>query len=435
MKRLIEQQLKAWKNKKDKMPLLIYGARQVGKTTTIFEFGKSYYPNIIVLNFESNPALHSIFEGELNPEKIINKLEALTGQSIIKGHTLLFFDEVQTCPAALTSLKYFCEQAPEYHIIAAGSLLGVSLYQGQGEQNKLSFPVGKVELLTMYPMTFEEFLAQANPFLLNAIKNAFASNTPLTNALHIKALELYRNYLFVGGMPRAVAAFLLKGDTEYVRLYQNEILSLYAADMAKYTSRSEQVKIMAIYNSIPYQLAKENKKFQYSIIGSNARASSYEVGLHWLTSAGLVIKCKKAREGKLPLAFYEDRLSYKIYMSDIGLLNAKSNIPCSSITAQISIGGEAKGAMTESYIAQELLANGHQLYYWESKGKAEIDFVIQLNDNVIPIEVKAADNIQAKSLKQFVNKYAPAYSIRISSKNFGFENNIKAVPLYAVFCI
>ena len=445
MKRLIEAKLLDWKNRNNKMPLLVYGARQVGKTTTIVDFAKLYYANALIFNFESSARLASIFERDLNPNRIIVELESLSGKSIQKGSTLLFFDEIQACPNALTSLKYFYEQAPEYHIIAAGSLLGVTVNRKGKQTNvmngdiydgcKVSFPVGKVETLTMYPMTFEEFLILVNLPLLNAIRDSYKSNMCLPEPLHEKALELYRIYLYVGGMPRAVYEYTEnQNDDDYIRIRQNEILSLYSADMAKYTTQSEQVKIAAIYDSIPSQLAKENRKFQYSVIGSYARAASYEIGMSWLKSSGLVINSTKVHEGKMPLAYYTDNLSYKIYMSDIGLLNAKSNAPRTLVLSG-RLAGEAKGAMTENYVAQELTANGHTIYYWESNGKAEMDFVIQLGDDVVPIEVKSADNVMAKSLKQFAAKYAPAYSIRVSAKNFGFENKIKSVPLYAVFCI
>ena len=443
MERLIEAKLLDWKQRLDKMPLLISGARQVGKTTTIFEFGKTHYANIAVLNFENNEPLAAIFDKDLNPARIVFELESLSGQSITKESTLIFFDEVQDCPNALTSLKYFCEQAPGYHIIAAGSLLGVALNRnkkkkknddGEYDTRTVSFPVGKVDILTMYPMTFEEFLSSVNPHLLSAIIESYTHNAPLSQPLHEKALELYRTYLYVGGMPKAVLEHIEKQDYDFVRIRQNEILSLYSSDMVKYTTQSEQIKINAVYNSIPRQLAKENKKFQYSIIGSHARAASYEIGLAWLKSAGLVINSTKAREGKMPLAYYVDSLSYKAYMSDVGLLNAKSNAP-KNLVLSGGIGGGAKGAMTENYVAQELTANGHTVYYWESDGKAEVDFVIQLGDDIVPVEVKAADNVQSKSLKIFVSKFSPAYSIRVSSKNFGFENGIKSVPLYAAFCI
>jgi len=442
MKRLIENKLTDWKNREKKMPLLIFGARQTGKTTTIYEFGKTCFSNTVVFNFEASEKLSSVFNSDLDPRRIVRELEIFSGQSINQS-TLVFFDEIQYCPKALTSLKYFSELAPEYNIIAAGSLLGVSVNRRGAKKNGnetsaekgISFPVGKVEILTMYPMNFEEFLQAVNPYLLNTIKDCFKTNMPLSDSSHEKALELYRVYLFTGGMPRVVADYLEKKDFDLIRITQNEILVLYAADMAKYTSMSEQVKIAAIYDSIPSQLAKENKKFQYKIVGSGARAITYETGLDWLKNAGLVLKCEKTREGKISLKNYVDMLSYKFYFSDVGLLNAKSAVPKNIVLTGSGFGGEAKGAMTENFVAQELIFKGHPLYYWESSGKAKIDFLLQSSEGVIPIEVKSAENVQSKSLKEFVKRYSPPYSIRISAKNFGFENNIKSVPLYAVFCI
>ena len=442
MKRLIEDSLLEWKNRDGKMPLIVFGARQTGKTTTIYEFGKAHYSNIAVFNFEASEKLAAIFEGDLNPSRIVNDLEIFSGQSINQG-TLVFFDEVQHCPKALTSLKYFSERAPGYNVIAAGSLLGVAVNRREtgkngntmAEENGVSFPVGKVEILTMYPMNFEEFLQAANPYLLNTIKECYESNLPLSETSHDKALELYRSYLFTGGMPRVVADYLEKKDADFVRIKQNEILVLYTADMAKYTTAAEQVKIAAIYDSIPSQLAKENRKFQYAIVGSGVRAASYETGLDWLKNAGLVLKCDKTREGKISLKSYVDMLSYKVYFSDVGLLNAKAAVPRNVLLTGSGYGGETKGAMTENYVAQELVFNGHPLYYWESNGRAEMDFLLQSSEGVIPVEVKAAENVQSKSLKEFIKRYAPPYSIRVSARNFGFENNIKSVPLYAVFCI
>ncbi|MDR1940687.1 MAG: ATP-binding protein [Clostridiales bacterium] len=440
MKRLIEDKLIAWKNRPNKMPLLLFGARQVGKTTTVIDFGKAQYSNTVVFNLESNEALQNVFDGDLSPARIISELETYSGQSLQKGATLIFFDEIQACPKALTALKYFCEEAPRYHIAAAGSLLGVALNRGRKKQDDsiaaaVSYPVGKVEILTMFPMTFEEFLLNVNPLLSAEIKKRYESLSPLSEIAHKKALELFRAYLYTGGMPQAVFAYCEQKDLDAVRIRQNEIHALYSLDMAKYTTAAEQIKIKAIYASVPAQLAKENKKFQYSLIKSGARAAAYEEGLEWLAAAGLIIKCGKAGAGRLPLSSYIDLQSYKIYLSDVGLLNAKGNIPKNIVLTQSGLGGEAKGAMTENYVAQELVAGGHTIAYWESQGKAEVDFLIQTEDGVIPVEVKAQTNTQAKSLKEYVCKFDPKYSIRISAKNFGFENDIKSIPLYAVFCL
>ena len=445
MERKIDQALLAWKEKKDRMPLVLFGARQVGKTTTIFNFGKKHYANVVLFNFEMNKPLAKIFASDLNPTRIVSELEFFSSQSITKGETLIIFDEVQECGNALTALKYFCEQAPQYHIIAAGSLLGVAVnkkkrlkakgIEDDENQKGVSYPVGKVDLMNMYPMNFEEFLLAVNPPFLSTIKNAFQSNTALPQHMHDKALELYRVYLFTGGMPKAVFEYKNNSDLDFIRIRQHEILTLYVADTGKYTTESEQVKINAIYDSIPSQLAKENSKFQYSVVGSHARAASYEVGLEWLLNAGVVIKCRKVTAAKVSLENYIDLLSYKIYMSDVGLFNAKSSVPKNIILTGLGQGGESKGAMVENYVACELAFNSHKIYYWESDGKAEVDFLIQTDDGVIPIEVKAAENVQAKSLKELIKRYNPPYSIRVTSRNFGFENGIKSVPLYAVFCI
>ena len=441
MERLFMKDLIAWKSSSNRMPLMVFGARQVGKSTTIFEFGKNNYTNVVLCNFDNNEPLKKIFDKDLNPQRIIMELEVLFGQSINKGSTLIFFDEVQDCAKAITSLKYFCEQANDYHIIAAGSLLGVAVNRKikvkEGEkivEKGVSYPVGKVNILNVYPMNFQEFLMAVNPQLVPMIKNCFEKNTPLSDTMHDRALELYRIYLFTGGMPKAVLDCARKNDYDYIRNTHNEILGMYYSDFTKYCTPTEAVKIREVYNSVPVQLAKENKKFQYKMVGSSARASSYEVGLHWLTSAGVIIKCHKVSEGKYPLMPYQDMLSYKVYMNDIGLLNAKSNISRNRIMTE-DVANEVRGSMAENFVAQELTANGLVPYYWESDGKAEVDFVTIINEQTIPIEVKSADNTQAKSLKVFIEKYKPKYAIRISQKNFGFENNIKSVPLYAVWCI
>ncbi|MEG2342168.1 MAG: AAA family ATPase [Bacilli bacterium] len=431
MKRIIVEYLEKWKNNPDKKPLIIYGARQVGKTYSAMEFGKENYDNTVYFNFEGNKALCSIFDLDLNPDRIIMELSALCSQKINKQNTLIIFDEIQASEKALTSLKYFCEEAPEYNIIAAGSLLGLAVNRGS-----YSFPVGKVDILTMYPLTFKEFLwAIKKEELITLITNAYKENTPLSEALHTQAMELYRTYLIVGGMPAAVNQYLNKNDFDYVRIEQNAIFNAYTSDMTKYSTQNEAMKTAAVYDSIPYQLARENNKFQYNLIKSGARASAYEFSMEWLKKAGIVIQCVKTLEGKMPLEFYKDATAYKIYMSDVGMLTAKSNYSPTMILSNTNLGGEAKGALTENYIAQELFANGHTLFYWESNGKAEVDFIIQIKDKIVPIESKAAENVKAKSFDLFRKKYNIDYGIRISGKNFGLENGIKSVPLYAVFCI
>lgn len=430
MKRKIESKLLYWKNSQDRKPLLIYGARQVGKTYTIVDFGKKHYSDIVYFNFEGNSPLREIFDRDLDPNRIVTALEALSGRKISLGNTLIVFDEIQECEKALTSLKYFCEDAPEYHIIAAGSLLGLAINRGH-----FSFPVGKVSMLTMYPLDFEEFLMALDcENLVDLIKNSYENNLPLDNPIHLKILDYYYKYLAIGGMPAAINAYINKNDFDFVRIAQNEIQSSYYGDMTKYTDIKESNKIVATYRSIPSQLAKENKKFQYKLIGSGARASTYESSIEWLVTAGIVYKCNKTKSGLMPLKISEDFLSYKIYMSDVGLLSNSLGLNIASILSE-NLSSEAKGALAENYVMQQLAATGFEPNYWESDGKAELDFVIQTKKNVVPIECKFADNVQAKSLNVFIKKYNPNYSIRVSSKNFGLENNIKSVPLYAVFCI
>lgn len=430
MKRRIEAGLLNWKNQKDRKPLIVYGARQVGKTYSIISFGKNNYADYAYFNFEANEELKSIFDRNLEPSRIVLELGAVLGKRI-SGHTLIIFDEIQAAPKALTSLKYFYEQAPEYHIIAAGSLLGVAL-----ERENYSFPVGKVNSINMYPMDFYEFLmATGNEALADIIEAGYRNDTPLSEQLHSRALELYRAYLVVGGMPEVVREYVETNDYRMVRVKQAEIINNYTADMAKYATKNEAVRHVATYNSIPSQLARENKKFQYRLIGSNARSREYEGSIDWLYKAGVVLKCEKVNEGKVPLEFYKDITSFKIYFSDVGLLAAKAMIPVETILSDINFGGEAKGAVTENYLAVQLACREHNLYYWESNSTAELDFVIMYGNGILPIECKANIHVKAKSLEIFKKKYDIAQSMRVSAKNFGMENGIKSVPLYAAWCI
>lgn len=430
MKRKIVDKLIKWKNSSNRMPLVIYGARQVGKTYTALSFGKEHYKNTVYFNLEDSTEVSNIFERDLDPERIIKELAAKSAQTILKGDTLIIFDEIQACERALTSLKYFCENAPEYHIIAAGSLLGVAL-----NREKYSFPVGKVNMITLYPLDFEEYLwALDKGQIAELIRDSFDNNKPLS--IHETAIDLYKSYIITGGMPQAVQEYLREKDYNFVTATQKNINDAYIADMAKYATPNETTKIMAAFNSVPAQLAKDNKKFQYKVIKSGARAYEYETPLDWLKASGVIIKCHKVMEGKLPLSAFADNTSFKVYMTDNGLLCSKFGIPSNAILVDMPAFEGFKGALAENYVAAALVVNGYTPYYWESNGNAEVDFVIQDRDgNIIPIEVKAADNVRSKSLNQFVAKYKPKYSVRVSGKNFGFENGIKSVPLYAVFCI
>ncbi|MDF2986438.1 MAG: hypothetical protein K0R50_1948 [Eubacterium sp.] len=430
MERKIVDKLMKWKDSSSRMPLIIHGARQVGKTYTALTFGKKYYKNTVYFNLEDSLELVNIFERDLNPERIIKELSAKSGQTIFKGDTLIIFDEIQSCERALTSLKYFCENAPEYHIIAAGSLLGVAI-----NREKYSFPVGKVNMVTLYPLDFEEFLWALNKNqMAELVRNSFESNEPLS--IHETMMDLYKIYVLTGGMPQAVLEYLRQQDFNFVLAAQKNLNDAYIADMAKYATPNETTKIMAAFSSIPAQLAKDNRKFQYKVIKSGARAYEYETPLDWLRASGVIIKCNKISEGKLPLSAYVDNASFKVYMTDVGLLCSKFGIPPNAVLVDTKSFDGFKGALAENYVAAALIENGYTPYYWESQGSAEVDFVIQDREgSIIPIEVKASDNVRSKSLNQYMVKYKPSYSIRISSKNFGFENNIKSVPLYAVFCI
>lgn len=431
MKRLIYDKLTAWKNSENRKPLLLKGARQVGKTFACLEFGKEHYNEVVYFHFEGDKGrLHDIFNENLNPKRIISELIRYSGQSIVPEKTLIIFDEIQACEKALTSLKYFCEQAPEYHIIAAGSLLGLAVNRGN-----YSFPVGKVEMLTMYPLNFEEFLmAFGEHELIAQIRNAFHTFTPLPLFAHNAALDYYYKYLIVGGYPAVVNAFLKDSDFNAVRAQQANIADSYIADMSKYATQNETIRSIDVFNTLPSQLSKENTKFQYAVVKSNARAKDYELSLQWLKAAHVVIENVKITEGKLPLNFYRQIDSFKIYYSDVGLLCFKGGIFPQDILGGIA-SDKARGTVAENYVAQQLLFNDHELNYWESNGIAEVDFVLRLDDSAIPLEVKSADNVRSKSLQIYIGRYSPAYSVRISAKNFGFENNIKSVPLYAVFCI
>ena len=410
--------------------MILSGARQVGKTYSALTFGKEHYKNTVYFSMEDSREVQSVFERDLRPERIIRELSAQSGQSIFPGDTLIILDEIQSCERALTSLKYFCENAPEYHIIAAGSLLGVAM-----NREKHSFPVGKVDMLTLHPLDFEEFLlANGNEPLIALIRESFSAFAPLS--LHDMALDLYKTYLVVGGMPQAVIEYTATKDFNFVLAAQKTINDAYIADMAKYASPQETTKIMAAWASIPAQLSKENRKFQYKIIKSGARAHDYETPLDWLKFAGIIHKCVRVTEGKTPLTAYADNDSFKAYMMDTGLLCSKLGIAANIILTGAPSFDGFKGALAENYICQALSTNGFTPFYWSSPGKAELDFVFQdSRGNIIPLECKSAGNVKSKSLRQYVLLFEPPFAVRASAKNFGYEKGIKSIPLYALFCL
>lgn len=431
MYRKISQKLLAWKESPFRKPLLLQGARQVGKTFSVLEFGRNNYENVAYFNFETNTQLNATFEENIEPGYLLPVLSHIAGTSIIKEKTLIIFDEVQLCERALTSLKYFCEQAPEYHIIALGSLLGVAV-----NRKTYSFPVGKVDMLTMYPMDMEEFLlALDESYLLEKIKACFTDKTAMPAALHQSALELYRQYLVVGGMPEAVMIFSKTKDYVFVRHIQDTILASYLNDMSKYNTENEIKKTRLTYDNITVQLSKKNTSFQYKLIKSGARAAEFENAIEWLILSGIVDQVYKVEQIKKPLANYRDIDAFKIYLSDVGLLCAKKDIIANDILYMVDELNDFKGGMTENYVHNQLKINDYTTYYWESDRGAEIDFIIQREGKLIPIEVKAADNTRAKSLKLYMDRFEPAYAIKLSTKNFAQEDNKLIIPLYAAFCI
>jgi len=429
MKRKIYDELVKWKNKPGKMPLLVNGARQVGKSYILQKFGKQEFDNYIIVNLETDKALAGKFEESITPMAVIQYLETAHSQRIIPGKTLVILDEIQACERALSSLKYFCEQACEYHIVAAGSLLGVAI-----NRQKYSFPVGKVDEITLFPMDFEEFLwAFDRENFADLIREHYESNEPLD--VHSMAIDFYNKYLIVGGMPAAVKELLNTNSFVAVADIQNRILNGYIADMAKYAEPYISIKIRACYESIPAQLAKENHKFQYSVIQKGGSATIFGETIEWLKYAGVVLKCQKTTHGTMPIKVYVDLSDFKLYMSDVGMLTMQSGVVAQAILSPLETGNSFIGAIAENYVAQAFAANLTPLIYWKNDNTAEVDFVIQKGVDVIPVEVKAGIRVRSKSMGVFMTKYKCPYGIRVSKKNFGFENGIKSVPLYAAFCI
>ena len=431
MYRKITEELNRWKSDPYRKPLIIQGARQVGKTYTALEFGRNNYENVAYFNFETSPSLSEIFSENISPQYLIPLLSHICGKSIVKEKTLIIFDEIQLCERALTSLKYFCEEAPEYHIIVAGSLLGVAV-----NRSEFSFPVGKVDIKTMYPMDMEEFLlAMGENELAYRIKKCFADNIPMPSVLHESAMQLYRQYLVTGGMPECVLQYSQTRDTILVRHTQSNILQSYLNDMSKYNNLNEIKKTRLAYDNITVQLSKKNTRFQYKLIKKGGRASEFENAIEWLCLSGIVSQVYKVEQIKKPLENYRDIDSFKIYISDMGLLGARKEINPDDILFMSEEINDFKGGMTENYVNIQLKINGYSTYYWESDRGAEIDFIIQRENHLIPVEVKSADNTKAKSLKLYMQKFSPEYAVKISAKNFAFEDRIKTVPLYAVFCL
>lgn len=429
MYRKIEQDLLKWKQN-SKMPLMLIGARQTGKTYILEKFAKENFKNYIYINLEKEKDISEIFDETIDPTEIIQKIEILKKINFDVDDTLLFLDEIQVNENAITSLKYFCESEKNYKIVCAGSLLGVKINRFHS-----SFPVGKVTIKYLYPMTFEEFLIASNEEkLIEEIKDHYKSNTPLVTSLHNYALNLYKKYLILGGMPAVINNYF-NNDSDITKVdfeISEQIITSYLADMNKYTENTESIKNSKIYNAIPKELARENNTFKYSIVDKDARKIRYESSLDWLLASNMILKCNKTEKPESPLKAYINPDKFKIYLSDCGLLRTLSNIDYDEIL--LDKNEMYKGVLTENYVAIEFKEKFKELYYYTFE-KYEIDFLIKLNGNIIPVEVKSGRRNTSKSLNEYIKKYNPKYSIRISSKNFGMENNIKSVPLYAVFCI
>ena len=420
------EELKKWKKSKDRKPLIIRGARQVGKTWLIKEFGKQEYQQVAYINFDDNERMNQLFSGDFDIERIIQGLKIESGVNIEAENTLIIFDEIQETPKAVTALKYFCEKANEYNIVAAGSLLGVAMHEGT------SFPVGKVDFLDLYPLNFFEFLeALGEKQLVELIKN---NDIDLINVFSDKLKQYLKQYMYIGGMPEVVNAYVQNKDFGEVRRKQNELLTAYEQDFSKHAPNAVVPRIRQLWNNIPTQLAKENKKFIYGLIKQGARAREYELALSWLIDCGLVYQVNRVNDCKVPLSAYQDFSAFKLYLLDVGLLCAMANIDATTIIDGNEIFVEFKGSLTEQFVLTELKTNTDvPIFYWSAdKGIAEVDYIIQLGKNNIPIEVKSNENLQAKSLKSFVQKYDTKVNVRTSMANYRKEDWLINIPLYMI---
>ena len=410
---------------------MLIGARQVGKTYILKEFCQKNYLKYIYLNLEDTPSLKDVFEDSLDPEDILRKLRILYDYQIDIESTAIFFDEIQVCERAITSLKYFCESDVKYQVVCAGSLLGVAI-----NRLKFSFPVGKVDRNVLYSMDFEEFLWATNRVeLTDEIRKAYISDIALPDVIHKKLIELYKYYLYIGGMPASVLEYLESGEdvSNYNRSIKRKILNDYINDMKKYTTNAENIKIEKVFKSIPKQLGRGNSKFSYKVVEDGARKVYYESAIDWLIKSAIIAKCSMVERPNIPLVVYEKESYFKIYLCDVGLLTELAELSYRDM-----ISDEAKlfsGMLTENYVACMLQNEDKSFHYWKSKKDAEIDFIRSINGYVIPIEVKASMNKKSKSLRTYIEKYTPEYSIRVSARNFGFVNNIKSVPLYSAYLI
>lgn len=424
MQRTILDKLIQWKSKSNRKPLIIQGARQVGKTWAMKHFGEQTFEQVAYINFDNNPRMKALFAGDYDINRLVLGLKIESGVDIQADNTLIIFDEIQEVPQALASLKYFYENAPQFYIVAAGSLLGVSLH------HQVSFPVGKVDFLPLYPMTFQEFLLALGK--KDWVQLLDMQDWDLITAMKTGYIDLLRQYYFVGGMPEAVNVFVETQNLDEVRQIQRNLLMAYEQDFSKHISDGQTVqRVRSIWHSIPEQLAKENKKFMYSQMQKGARSRDYEIALQWLKDRGLVYAVARVKKPHLPLSAYQDS-AFKLYGLDVGLLAAQSHLNASTLLEGNRIFTEFRGALTEQYVLQQLVATQENtVYYWATeKGTAEVDFVLQRKQEVIPIEVKAEENLKAKSLKVYVDQYQPEQAIRLSMADYREQDWLVNVPLY-----
>lgn len=430
MERSLYKNLLEWKENRINMPYMLVGVRQTGKTYLLTEFCKNEFENYLYINLDNMDNIKKVFEETMIPEEIIKNIEAILNIELNVENTIIFIDEIQVCEKAISSLKYFCESEKPYKIVCAGSLLGVKI-----NRFKSSFPVGKVWIEYLYPMNFSEFLkAIGEEKILKLIEECYNNLTPMLDATHKKALKLYYDYMCIGGMPMAILDYiengkdLLKTNDDLHRI----IITSYLADMAKYTENTESIKNSKIYNSIPMQLGKENEKFKYSLVERSARSREYQSSIDWLISSNMILKCQGIKTPKSPLKVNIEE-NFKIYLSDVGILRVLAKIQKNEILLNKNM--IYKGVLAENYVAEILYSKNRELYYWQLGSQYEVDFLINIEGDIIPIEVKAGDNTTSNSLNYYINRFKPKYSIRISTKNFGFSNNIKSIPLYAAHLI
>ncbi|MDD6440669.1 MAG: ATP-binding protein [bacterium] len=426
MERTAMEALVKWNGKKNRKPLILKGARQVGKTWLMKEFGKRYFKYTAYVNFDNNERMRDVFESDYNIDRILMAVNIETGVKIVPGETLIIFDEIQETPKAIASLKYFCEEAPEYAVIAAGSLLGVAIHKG------VSFPVGKVDTIQLNPLSFREFLAAVGEEGLARLIER--KEYDLMSAFREKYIDWLKKYYYIGGMPEVVSSFVEEKDFGEVRYLQKQIIEMYENDFSKHTTEQELPRIRMVWNSVPMQLAKENKKFLFGKIKEGARAKDFEIAIEWLQDCGLITKVYRVNKPAMPLKAYIEFSAFKLYLLDVGLLSAMSDLDARTILEGNRIFTEFKGALTEQYVLQQLIADTEYVpyYFTETKSEGEIDFLIQKGMDIIPVEVKAEENLRAKSLKCFCEKYEPREAIRTSMSDYKQQDWLTNIPLWAI---